>query len=918
MTMALMTHAGRMLARPLNMFKRRAASAVAAGSLRSRTQNQRYLEQFSACTAAEVLDRLQSTPQGLNSSRVEQSRARYGSNAVARSRTRSFARLLAAAFINPFTAILAVLAAVSFYTDIYLARPEDRSIATVAIIVAMIAVSGVLHIVQDARSAKTMAALAQLTEDTCAVMRDGELREVPLDDVVVGDLVSLAAGDLVPADVRIISARDLFVTQAALTGESEPQEKTADAGTRSNIAFMGTSVVSGSGLGLVVQTGARTMFGSMAAAVAQDGGPTAFDRGVASVSRVLVALMVAMVPVVVLVNGLARGNWLDALLFAVSVAVGLTPEMLPMIMTTCLARGAQVMAEHKVVVKRLDAIQDLGAMDVLCSDKTGTLTCDAVALEGAFDVAGRDDARVLRHAYLVSRYQTGMRSELDRAVVERFAELARKDGRLAEDAGRFEKVDELPFDFARRRMSVAVRDGAGKTQLITKGAVDETLGACAFAEIDGSVVLLDAAVREQARATADRLTDAGLRVIAVAQKSDPRPADELSVADECSMVLLGYLAFLDQPKASAARAVRELAEHGVAVKVLTGDTERVAAAVCSRVGIDAGEVLTGDDIDRLDDGDLARAAEGCQVFARLTPEQKVRVIDALRGAGHVVGFMGDGVNDAGALRRADVGVSVDTAADVAREAADVTLLEKDLGVLGTGIDEGRRTYVNMMKYIKMTLASNFGNVISVLVASLALPFLPMGALQIVLLGLIYDLSCAALPWDDVDPELVRMPRRWESGTLVRFMVALGPLSSLFDVLTFLFLFFVACPLAVGFPLFTPGAYAALGSADQTLFVAVFQAGWFVESMWSQSLVVHLLRTERLPFVQSRASAPVCVLSAAGIAVATILPFSPVAGALDMAPLPPVFFAFLAVAVAGYLGLGVVAARAYRRRFGSLL
>ncbi|WP_158095330.1 magnesium-translocating P-type ATPase [Collinsella sp. An2] len=928
--MALMTRARRVLARRVDAFKFVSRSTDTAHA-RTRAVERRQLDELATCSVEEAFARLQSGPQGLSADQVERARARYGDNAVDRASSRSVAQLLAAAFVNPFTAILAVLAAVSFYTDVCLASPGDRSFATVAIVVAMIVVSGALHLVQDVRSGRTMAALEHLTEDACTVVRDGATREVPLDDVVAGDVVCLAAGDLVPADVRIVAARDLFVAQAALTGESEPQEKVADVASAPSeaasgagglayptLAFMGTSVVSGTGHGVVIRTGARTMFGSMASAVAHAGGPTAFDRGVASVSRVLVALMLAMVPVVVAVNGFARGNWIEALLFAVSVAVGLTPEMLPMIMTTCLAKGAQTMAEHKVVVKRLDAIQDLGAMDVLCSDKTGTLTRDAVALERALDVSGRDNTRVLRHAYLVSRYQTGLRSVLDRAVVEHVAALAQRDDSFMADADRFQKVDELPFDFARRRMSVVVRDTAGKTQLITKGAVEEMLGVCSFAEMDGAVVPLDGAALVRARRTADDLGGAGLRVIAVAQKADPRPAGELTVADECDMVLLGYLAFLDQPKESAAQAVRELARRGVAVKVLTGDNERVAAAVCGRVGIDASAVLTADDIDRLSDAKLAEAANSCQVFARLTPEHKMRVIGALRASDHVVGFMGDGVNDAGALRAADVGVSVDTAADVAREAADVTLLEKDLRVLAAGIDEGRRTYINMMKYIKMTLASNFGNVISVLVASLVLPFLPMSALQIVLLGLIYDLSCAALPWDAVDSELVCEPRRWEAGSLVRYMVTLGPLSSLFDVLTFAFLFFVACPLAAGCPLFAPGAYAALDGAGQALFVAVFQAGWFVESMWSQSLVVHLLRTERVPFIQSRASAPVCVLTAAGIAVATLLPFLPVAGALDMAPLPPAFFAFLAAAVAGYLVLGIIATRVYRRRFGSLL
>ena len=897
---------------------------------------QQWLRHAATATMPELFRELNSSEEGLAAERVDAAREFYGANAVAQATKRPLPLRLLAAFADPFTYILVFIAAVSVLTDWIFATGADRDLSTPLIIGTMVLVSGVLRFIQDEKSTVAAEALAEMVESCAEVERDGDGgNETPIDEIVIGDVVHLSSGDVVPADLRIFSARDLFVSQASLTGESEPVEKraslAADASATAaasapaltdleSLAFMGSTVISGNARGIVVATGARTMFGEATGTLAGRKRETSFDAGIKSTSRLLMRLMLAMLPVVFVVSGATKGDWVSALLFSLSVAVGLTPEMLPMLVTTCLGKGAVDLSRHHVIVKRLDAIQDLGAIDVLCTDKTGTLTEDRIVLERHLDVNGREDARVLRYAFLNSYFSTGVKNLIDNAIVERALaegtdEVNATVGSTTtaeELAERYHGIDELPFDFERRRLSVVVGDAAGHTRMVTKGALEEVLAVCSSVEVDGQVLPLTDELRTQVVRRGEALADEGMRVLGVARKNEPAGAATLTVADERNMVLIGYLAFLDPPKESSAAAIRALAAHGVATKVLTGDSPRVAAHVCRAIGIDAEHVLTGVDVEAMNDGELADAVQRTNIFAKLSPAQKARVVRTLRGLGHAVAYMGDGVNDAAAMRESDCGISVDSAVDVAREAADIILLEKDLMVLERGIECGRRTYANMIKYVKMTVSSNFGNIASVLVAAALLPFLPMTAVQLLLLNLIYDLTCTAIPWDNVDEDAIRTPRRWDTASVRRFMVAFGPLSSIFDILTFAALFFFVCPAVAG------GAWGTLDAAGQALFVGTFQAGWFVESMWTQTLVVHLIRTEKVPFVGSRASLPLCALGATGIAVACVLPVTPLGAALDFCALPATFWPILATMVAGYAALAMLAKRRYVHRNGSLL
>lgn len=897
---------------------------------------QQWLRHAATATMPELFRELNSSEEGLAAERVDAAREFYGANAVAQATKRPLPLRLLAAFADPFTYILEFIAAVSVLTDWIFATGADRDLSTPLIIGTMVLVSGVLRFIQDEKSTVAAEALAEMVESCAEVERDGDGgNETPIDEIVIGDIVHLSSGDVVPADLRIFSARDLFVSQASLTGESEPVEKraslAADASATAaasapaltdleSLAFMGSTVISGNARGIVVATGARTMFGEATSTLAGRKRETSFDAGIKSTSRLLMRLMLAMLPVVFVVSGATKGDWVSALLFSLSVAVGLTPEMLPMLVTTCLGKGAVDLSRHHVIVKRLDAIQDLGAIDVLCTDKTGTLTEDRIVLERHLDVNGREDARVLRYAFLNSYFSTGVKNLIDNAIVERALaegtdEVNATIGSTTtaeELAERYHGIDELPFDFERRRLSVVVGDAAGHTRMVTKGALEEVLAVCSSVEVDGQVLPLTDELRTQVVRRGEALADEGMRVLGVARKNEPAGAATLTVADERNMVLIGYLAFLDPPKESSAAAIRALAAHGVATKVLTGDSPRVAAHVCRAIGIDAEHVLTGVDVEAMNDGELADAVQCTNIFAKLSPAQKARVVRTLRGLGHAVAYMGDGVNDAAAMRESDCGISVDSAVDVAREAADIILLEKDLMVLEHGIECGRTTYANMIKYVKMTVSSNFGNIASVLVAAALLPFLPMTAVQLLLLNLIYDLTCTAIPWDNVDEDAIRTPRRWDTASVRRFMVAFGPLSSVFDILTFAALFFFVCPAAAG------GAWGTLDAAGQAVFAGTFQAGWFIESMWTQTLVVHLIRTEKVPFVGSRASLPLCALGATGIAVACVLPVTPLGAALDFCALPATFWPILATMVAGYAALAMLAKRRYVRRNGSLL
>ena len=868
-----------------------------------------------------LLNKFASSIEGLNESQTEISRDQYGDNKVTHGKKVPLINRIGNAFINPFTAILFGLAAVSAVTDIIMAEPGEANAITVVIIMMMVMVSGVLRFVQETRSGNAAESLLKMIKTTTCVQRQEEGKiEIPLDEVVVGDIVHLAAGDMIPADMRIIRAKDLFISQSALTGESEAVEKLpnavkADYGTMTecpNLAFMGSNVISGSAIGMVAATGDDTIFGDMAKNVSDKPVQTNFEKGVNSVSWLLIKFMLFMVPLVLFINGFTKGDWWDAALFAVSIAVGLTPEMLPMIVTTCLAKGAVAMSKEKTIIKNLNSIQNIGAIDILCTDKTGTLTQDKVALEYHLNIHGEEDARVLRHAFLNSYYQTGLKNLMDIAIIERTLKEQNTADELYALTDKFTKVDEIPFDFERRRMSVVVKNG--KTQMITKGAVEEMLSVCSFAEYEGKVMPLTNDIREYILKKVDDLNEIGMRVIAVAQKTNPSPVGAFSVADESDMVLMGYLAFLDPPKESTAVAIKALKEHGVEVKILTGDNDKVTRCICRQVGIPVDRILLGSDLDAMNDDALGKAAEKISVFAKLSPQQKARVITVLRNNGHSVGYMGDGINDAAAMKASDVGISVDTAVDIAKESADVILLEKDLMVLEKGIIEGRKTYANMIKYIKMTASSNFGNMFSVLAASAFLPFMPMMPIHLILLNLIYDLSCTAIPWDNADKEFLAVPRKWDASSIGKFMVWIGPTSSVFDITTYLLMYFIICPVLCGGQLF----HQITDPATQAYYIALFQAGWFVESMWSQTLVIHMIRTPKIPFIQSRASSPLTLLTFTGIAALTIIPFTGFGASIGLAALPPVYFAWLALTIVLYMALATVFKKIFVKKYGELL
>ncbi len=871
----------------------------------------------------EVLEYLGTSIDGLNEEQVEDSRDKYCDNAITHGKKESLLKRIVNAFVNPFTAILFVLAIVSTFTEIIWAAPGEKSPMTVIIITVMVFISGILRFTQETKSGNAAAKLLQMIKTTtCVERQESGKQEILLDEVVVGDIVYLLAGDIIPADMRIIYAKDLFVSQSALTGESEAVEKYAKCSNQHNkvltespnLAFMGSNVISGSAIGVVVATGNDTMFGEMAKAISGKPPKTSFEKGVNSVSWILIRFMLIMVPIVLFVNGFTKGNWMDAALFAISIAVGLTPEMLPMIVTTSLSKGAVSMSKKDVIIKNLNSIQNLGAVDILCTDKTGTLTQDKVVLEYHMNLHGNEDPRVLRYAFLNSYYQTGLKNLMDLAIIESTKEEEASETSLQHFIEMYKKVDEIPFDFERRRMSVVVSDSVGNTELITKGAAEEMLGISSYVELDGNVVELTDEIRKNIMKKVYELNEDGMRVLAVAQKANPSPVGAFSVEDESQMTLIGYLAFLDPPKETSAAAIRALKENGVEVKILTGDNEKVTSCVCKQVGLQVNKLMLGDEVERLSDTELSLLVEETTVFAKLSPVQKARIVRILRENGHAVAYMGDGINDTSAMKESDVGISVDTAVDIAKETADVILLQKDLMVLEHGIIEGRKTYANMIKYIKMTASSNFGNMLSVVAASAFLPFLPMASLHLILLNMIYDISCTAIPWDNVDKEFLHRPKAWDALSVTKFMLWMGPVSSLFDIITYLIMYFIICPMVCGGLSF----HQITNFQQQAVFIAVFQAGWFVESMWSQTLVIHMIRTKKIPFIQSHASASVTLLTFAGIVALTAIPFTSIGRAIGLHSLPMLYFAYLAMIVILYMVLATVVKKLYIKKYGELL
>ena len=745
--------------------------------------------------------------------------------------------------------------------------------------VAMVVLGVVLRFVQEAKADAAAARLKAMIRVTATVIRDGEPREVPLAELVPGDVVKLSAGDMIPADIRVLACKDLFIIQASLTGESLPIEKTdapANAGGRSplelpNVCFLGTSVESGTASALVVTTGLNTYLGAMSKAIVGQQVETSFDKGVNRFTWLMIRFMLVLTPLVFLINGLTKGNWREAFFFALAVAVGLTPEMLPMIVTVCLSKGAIAMSRKKVIVKRLHSIQNFGAMDVLCTDKTGTLTLDRVIIEKHCDVVRKEDDEVLGMTYLNSYFQTGLKNVLDRAVLEH------REVHAQANVAQWEKVDEIPFDFSRRLMSVVVKTPQDTHRIVTKGAPEEVFKRCTQFELNGDLHPLEYVFIQDLKEEYEALSEDGFRVLAVAYKDVPRKA-AYSKADECDMILRGYVAFLDPPKETARPALEVLRQHGVSAKILTGDNELVSKKICHEVGLPTERILLGSQVETMSDAQLAEEAEQVTLFARLSPMHKQRIVRALQSKGHAVGFLGDGMNDAPGLRAADVGISVDSAVDIAKESADVILLEKSLLVLEEGVLEGRKVFANILKYIRMGASSNFGNMFSVLGASAFLPFLPMAPIQILTNNLLYDFSQVAIPTDEVDHEQIARPRPWTMKEITRFILFIGPCSSIFDYTTYFMMLYI------------------FGAWNNP---ALFQTGWFVESLLTQTLIIHIIRTNRIPLLQSRASWPLIVTTAVVMMIGIWLPFSPVAWALGFKPLPQLYWAMIVLTLLCY-------------------
>jgi P-type Mg2+ transporter len=841
----------------------------------------------------EACEEVRSGVEGLSTDVARARLKQYGLNRVTHDQKANILQEIWGCSRNPLNALLLTLAMVSYFTG-------DARAAIVILVMVVLAITTAF--IQEHRSNKAAARLRAMVHTTATVRRgpaptEGPFFEIPMDQLVPGDVVRVSAGDMIPADLRLLDAKDLFINQSALTGEAMPSEKFADASDKNcegpfelpNLCFMGANVVSGYATGVILRTGRNTFFGQLADDIAGQHVPTAFDHGINRFTWLMIRFILVMVPAVFLINGFTKHNWLEALLFAVAVAVGLTPEMLPMIVTVNLAKGAMAMSRKKVIVKRLNAIQNFGAMDVLCTDKTGTLTQDHIILKRCLDIHGQESERVLQYAFLNSHFQSGLRNLLDNAVLAH-VELHKM---LGVDIN-YSKVDEIPFDFSRRRLSVVVAHGNDRHVLICKGAVEEIFSVCTNYAIDEETGKFDETHLEAAKQHTIALNSDGFRVVAVAFKRMDPSKTTYSVKDESDLTLLGYIAFLDPPKESAGQAIAALARKGIQVKVLTGDNEVITRKICHEVKLDVGEILLGSKVAQMSDAELAEVADRTTVFAKLTPAQKERVVRALHAKGHVVGFLGDGINDSPALKIADVGISVDTAVDIAKESADVILLEKNLLVLEEGVIEGRRVFANITKYIKMGASSNFGNMFSVLGASIFLPFLPMAPIQVLTNNLLYDFSQTAIPTDNVDDEYLALPRRWEIGNIFKFMIFIGPISSIFDYVTF------------GIMLYIFGAWTN---------PSLFQTGWFVESLLTQTLIIHIIRTARIPFIQSHASPALISTTITICAVGIALPFTWLGTTLGFTPLPWLYWPLVATTLLAYAVLTHFVKIWFIRRWG---
>ena len=877
------------------------------------------IKKYAYREVSQIYQEFETSQEGLSRSQVELMREKYGVNSFAKRKNDTMLRQLRRAFINPFNIILLVLGLISLATDVVLVSDFTRNAMTAAIIFSMILISGTIRLIQEIRAKNASKQLNRLIHESITVRREGEVKEIPAEELVVGDIVLLSAGDRVPADLRLTRASDLFLSQAAITGESAILEKKTQALSYSNpealtqlenLAFMATTVISGKGEGIVLAVGKDTLYGSFAKEDPEE--KQSFQKGANSIAWVMLRFIAVLIPIVFVLLKITGGRWLESFAFALSVAVGLMPEMLPMVITACLARGSLSMGRKQTIIKDINAMQGFGSMDVLCMDKTGTLTNESILLEYYMDVLGNESGQVLDLAFLNSAYHSGVCNPIDNAILA-CQTMPGHEQHFADLLTHYQKEDEIPFDYSRKLVSTLVTDINGDCQLIMKGNISQIVSRCSHVEFRGEILPMGKDGMQNAASVVDEMFQDGMKVIAVAQKKIEKQ-DQIIPEDEKDMILMGYLAFFDAPKKTAKTSVEALKRLQVTPKILTGDQADVAVSICRRVGIQSEIILTGVDLDQMTDDELSKTVENIHVFAELTPGQKVRIVSALRQNGHTVGFLGDGINDIPALCESNVGISVDTAVDAAKDAADVVLLQKDLGVLEQGILEGRKTFTNMLKYIKITASSNFGNIFSIVCASAFLPFLPMTSLQILLLNLLYDILCIILPWDKVDEEETLSPRDWTGKTLGRFMLFFGPISSLFDIVTFLFLYYILCPVLCG------GA-TYLNIADpvmQSQYVALFQTGWFLESMWTQVLILHFLRTRKMPFAQSSPSIPVVCTTFAGIIAFTALTFTKSAGVIGLTKLPIRYFLFLFAVVLLYMLLTTVVKSLYQKKYHELI
>ena len=877
------------------------------------------IKKYAYREASQIYQDIGVSSDGLSHEQVEAMREKYGANSFAERKNDTMIRRLRRAFINPFNVILFILGIISLVTDVFLVSNFARNATTAIIIFSMILISGAIRLIQELRAKNAAQQLNRLIHESITVRREGELIEISAEKLVVGDIVLLSAGNRVPADIRLTEVTDLFISQAAITGESAILEKNCRALSYSsletltqleNLAFMATTVISGKGEGIVLAVGKDTLYGSFAKPDSDD--KKSFQKGANSIAWVMLRFIAVLIPIVFALLGITGGKWLESFAFALSVAVGLMPEMLPMVITACLARGSLTMSRKQTIIKDINAMQGFGSMDVLCMDKTGTLTNESSLLEYYMDVLGNESSEVLDLAFLNSFYHSGVRNPIDNAILA-CQTMPGRETHYTDLLTQYQKIDEIPFDYARKFVSTLVTDKNGESQLIMKGDISHIVARCSHVEYRDKILPIEKGGMQSVSFVVDEMLQDGMKVIAVARKNVGQQ-NQITPADEEDMILMGYLAFFDAPKKTAKVSVAALKRLKVTPKILTGDQADVAVSVCRRVGISSETVLTGANLDEMADSELSAAVEKIHVFAELTPGQKVRLVSTLGQNGHTVGFLGDGINDIPALCEANVGISVDTAVDAAKDAADVVLLQKDLGVLEQGILEGRKTFTNMLKYIKITASSNFGNILSIVCASAFLPFLPMTAVQILLLNLLYDVLCIILPWDNVDEEETLSPRDWSGRTLGRFMLSFGPISSLFDIVTFLFLYYFLCPMLCG------GA-TYLNLTDPALrlqYVSLFQTGWFLESMWTQVLILHFLRTRRIPFVQSRPSAPVICITLAGIVAFTAITFTKGASLFGLTKLPLWYLVFLLIVALLYMLLTTVVKTFYQKKYHELI